>query len=61
MTSKITPQPSIEQVEIETFNRSQSESTFTRHTKSIHAIIKEVMLGLICMLQLYLTLKLSKT
>ena len=61
MTSKITPQPSVDQVDLDGFNRSQSESTFTRRTKSIHAIIKEVILGLICMLQLYLTLKLSKT
>ena len=66
MSAKISAQPSLEQV-IEKFEeddnelqRTPSESTFTRHTKSVHAIIKEVILGVICILQLYLTLKLSK-
>ena len=62
--SKISAQPStdfVEQVVTEhELSRTPSESTFTRHTKSIHAIIKEIILGLICVLQLYLTLKLSK-
>ena len=40
--------------------RTPSESTFTRHTKSIHAVIKEIILGFICVLQLYLTIKLTK-
>ena len=40
--------------------RTPSESTFTRHTKVIHSIIKEVILGVIAVLQLYLTFRLSK-
>ena len=64
--SKISAQPSIDQVvevisEVDNeLQRTPSESTFTRHTKSVHAIIKEIMLGLIMLLQLYLTFKLSK-
>ena len=64
--SKISAQPSVDQVvevisEVDNeLQRTPSESTFTRHTKSVHAIIKEVILGLIMILQLYLTLKISK-
>ena len=59
--ANITPQKSLEEMveEIE-MQRTQSESTFTKHTKSINAIIKEVLLGLILIIQLYQTYKLSK-
>lgn len=64
--SKISAQQSIDNV-VEVISevdnelaRTPSESTFTRHTKSVHAIIKEVILALIMILQFYLTFKLSK-
>ena len=47
----------IESIELQ---RTQSESTFTKHTNKVHAIIKEVILGVIAILQIYLTLKLTK-
>ena len=64
--SKISAQASLDMVdqvvtEIEPIDlsRTPSESTFTRHTKVIHSIIKEIFLGIIALLQLYLTFKLS--
>lgn len=51
--------PSVCNIETVEMPQSASESTFTRHSKSIHAIIKEIMLGIITMLQLYLTFKIS--
>ena len=50
----------IEQIEEIELQRTPSESTFTRRTNSVHAIIKELILGIICILQLYTTIKLSK-
>ena len=47
-------------VEAPDMSRTPSESTFTRHTRSVNAIIKEVLLGIMCLLQLYMTFKLSK-
>ncbi len=65
--SKISAQPSIDlatqtisEVEDPPLSRTPSESTFTRHTRSINSIIKEVLLGILCILQFYLTYKLSK-
>ena len=47
-------------IEAPDMSRTPSESTFTRHTRSVNAIIKEVLLGIMCVLQLYMTFKLSK-
>ena len=63
--SKISAQPSgdfIESVVTEPVElpRTPSESTFTRHTKSVHAIIKEVIMGIIYVLQIYVAFKLTK-
>lgn len=38
-------------------SRTNSESTFTRHSKRVHAIIKEILIGIICMLQIYMIIK----
>ena len=62
--SKISAQPSADFVEPvitePELSRTPSESTFTRHTKSVHAIIKEIIMGIICVLQIYLAFKLTK-
>ena len=60
ISSQVSVENVVTEFETNEISRTPSESTFTRHTKSIHAIIKEVILGFICILQLYLTLKLSK-
>ena len=41
-------------------DRTQSVSTFTRHTNSIKSIIKQIILGIIVILQMYTTIKISK-
>ena len=41
--------------------RTETQSTFTRHTNTIRKLVKEIMLGVITILQLYLTIKLSKS
>ena len=61
--SKITSQNSsdfVGEIDNVDMGRTQSESSFTRHTRSIHTIIKEVILGIICLFQLYLTIKITK-
>ena len=65
--SKISAQPSMDLVdqvvtEIDPIDltRTPSESTFTRHSKVIHSIIKEIILGIIAILQLYLTFRLTQ-
>ena len=65
--SKISAQASMDMVDqvvadIEPIDltRTPSESTFTRHTKVIHSLIKEFILGIIAILQLYLSFKLTQ-
>lgn len=38
-------------------SRTSSESTFTRRTNKIHSIIKEILMGIICILQMWMLLK----
>lgn len=40
--------------------RTPSESTFTRHSNKIHAIIKEILMVIMCILQTYMLMKLNK-
>lgn len=44
----------------EELRMSTSASTFTRHTRSIRSIIKDIILGIITIMEVYVLIRISK-
>lgn len=44
----------------EELRMSTSASTFTRHTRSIRSIIKDIILGIIAIMEVYVLIRISK-